>query len=78
MASGNAELGFVSLSQVWQGGLLREGSMWLVPQSLHSPLRQDAVLLQRGQSNAAALALLAYLRSDAARVVLRSFGYEMP
>ena len=52
--------------------------MWLVPQSLHSPLRQDAVLLQRGQSNAAALALLAYLRSDAARVVLRSFGYEMP
>lgn len=78
VASGNAELGFVSLSQVWQGGQLREGSMWLVPQSLHSPLRQDAVLLQRGQSNAAALALLAYLRSDAARVVLRSFGYEMP
>lgn len=78
VASGNAALGFVALSQVWQGGQLREGSMWLVPQSLHAPLRQDAVLLQRGQGNPAAAALLAYLRSDQARSVLRSFGYELP
>lgn len=78
VVSGNAALGFVALSQVWQGGQLREGSMWLVPQSLHAPLRQDAVLLQRGQGNPAAAALLAYLRSDQARSVLRSFGYELP
>lgn len=78
VASGNAALGFVALSQVWQGGQLREGSMWLVPQSLHAPLRQDAVLLPRGQGNPAAAALLAYLRSDQARSVLRSFGYELP
>lgn len=78
VASGNAALGFVALSQVWQGGQLRAGSLWLVPQSLHAPLRQDAVLLQRGQHNPAAVALLAYLRSEAAQTVLRSFGYEMP
>lgn len=78
VASGNAALGFVALSQVWQGGQLREGSLWRVPQSLHTPLRQDAVLLQRGQNNPAAVALLAYLRSDAAQAVLRSFGYELP
>jgi molybdate transport system substrate-binding protein len=78
VASGNAALGFVALSQVWQDGRLRTGSAWLVPHDLHSPLRQDAVLLVRGQSNPAATALLAYLRSDKARTVLRSFGYELP
>lgn len=78
VASGNAALGFIALSQVWQDGRLRTGSAWLVPHDLHSPLRQDAVLLVRGRSNPAATALLAYLRSDKARTVLRGFGYELP
>jgi molybdate transport system substrate-binding protein len=47
-----------------------------VPAALHAPLRQDAVLLRRGQGNAAAEALLAYLRSDAARRIIRAYGYE--
>lgn len=75
-ASGNAQLGFVALSQVMKDGRLATGSGWVVPAALHAPLRQDAVLLAAGRDNAAALALLAFLRTDAARAVMRAHGYE--
>lgn len=77
VSSGNAELGFVALSQVWENGKLKSGSAWIVPADLHSPIRQDAVLLARGKDNAAAVALMAFLKSDAAKAVIRSFGYDV-
>jgi molybdate transport system substrate-binding protein len=76
VATGNAQIGFLALAQVMQDGKPAAGSSWLVPSSLHEPIRQDAVLLNAGVSNTAALALLEYLRSDSARAVMRSFGYE--
>ncbi len=76
-ASGNADLAFVALSQVWKDGKLGEGSAWIVPGELYLPVRQDAVLLKRGRDNAAAGALLAYLKSDAARAIIRSYGYAL-
>lgn len=76
IASGNAKLGFVALSQVVQDGKLASGSAWLVPTSLHAPIRQDAVLLKRGEHNTAARALFDFLKSPAAALTLtRSFGY---
>lgn len=75
VATGNAPLGFVALSQVWFDGRLTQGSAWRVPAQLHDPLRQDAVLLRKGQGNPAATALLDYLRGDKARAVVRAFGY---
>lgn len=75
VSTGNAELGFVALSQVVQPGKPAQGAHWVVPQSLYQPLRQDAVLLNPGANNAAAKALLAYLRSDAAKAVIRSHSY---
>ncbi len=77
IASGNAELGFIALSQVWRDGALGAGSAWIVPSALHSPLRQDAVLLLPGRDNPAARALLAYLRGDKARTLIRGFGYDL-
>lgn len=77
VASGNAPLGFVALSQVTAAGRLTSGSAWVVPADLHRPLLQDAVLLAPGRDNAAASALLMYLRGDAARAVLRAHGYEV-
>ena len=76
VASGNAQLGLLALSQVWRDGKLSGGSAWPVPEKLHAPIRQDAVLLLKGKDNPAAQALLSYLRSDAARAVLRSYGYS--
>jgi len=77
VSTGNAELGFVALSQVYEGGKLKSGSAWVVPASLHSPIRQDAVQLAKGKDNAAAAALVNYLKTEKARAVIRSFGYEL-
>lgn len=77
VASGNAELGFVALSQVQVDGRIQAGSGWIVPQALYDPIRQDAVLLSRGNGNTAALALLRFLRRDAARRVIVSHGYGL-
>ena len=76
VATGNAELGFVALSQVQQPGRAATGSMWRVPQTAYEPIRQDAVLLKAGQGNAAASSFLAYLKSEPALQVMRGFGYE--
>jgi molybdate transport system substrate-binding protein len=46
-----------------------------VPAELHAPIRQDAVILSRGADNPVALALAAYLKSDAARAIIESYGY---
>jgi molybdate transport system substrate-binding protein len=75
IATGNAELGFVALSQVAAPGKPVTGSYWLVPTSLYGEIRQDAVLLKTGEKNPAAAALLAYLKSAPTQAVIQSFGY---
>lgn len=74
-ATGNAELGFVALSQVMEDGKIKSGSAWLVPSSMHEPIRQDAVVLNTAKDNAAAKALMDYLRGDKARAIITSYGY---
>jgi molybdate transport system substrate-binding protein len=74
-ATGNARLGFVALAQVMTDGRITSGSAWIVPPTLHQPLKQDAIVLNPGRSNAAAAALLQYLHGDAARGTLRGYGY---
>lgn len=73
----NAQLGFVALSQVLSDGKLTQGSAWIVPSHLHQALRQDALLLNRGKNNPAALAFLNYLKGDKAKDIIRSFGYSL-
>jgi len=77
VASSNADLGFVALSQVWKDGRLASGSAWVVPADLHSPIRQDAVILSAGAGSAAAKALVKYLRGDPARALIKSYGYDL-
>lgn len=75
--TGNAEVGFVAMSQVLEGGRLKGGSMWVVPQTLYSPIRQDAVLLKRGANNEAAVALMKLLKSPNIKDLIRSCGYDI-
>lgn len=75
--SGAAQLGFVAMSQVFEGGRLKAGSAWVVPAGLYSPIRQDAIVLDKGRNKPAAAAFLAYLKSDAAKIVIRSYGYSL-
>jgi molybdate transport system substrate-binding protein len=77
IAAGNALLGFVAMSQVYENGKLKSGSAWIVPSNLYSPIRQDAVILERGKSNSAAAALMKFLKSDKARKVIESYGYHL-
>lgn len=77
VASGNAELGFVALSQVRVPGKPPAGSMWRVPESLYAPIRQDAVLLKPGEANPAARALLDWLRGPQARGEIEAWGYAL-
>jgi len=77
VASGNAELGFVALSQVAVPGKPTPGSYWAVPANLYGEIRQDAVLLKAGADNPAAKALLDYLKSEAAKKLIREFGYGL-
>jgi molybdate transport system substrate-binding protein len=73
--TGNAELGFVALSQVVDRS---EGSRWLVSANLYAPIKQDAVLLKKGAGNEAAKAFLAFLKGPEAAAVEAKFGYGTP
>lgn len=77
VSTGNAELGFVALSQVSKDGKLSEGSGWTVPASLHDPIRQDAVILAKGKDNPAAKALVDYLKGPKAARVIKAYGYDL-
>ncbi|MGZ4979995.1 MAG: molybdate ABC transporter substrate-binding protein [Methylobacter sp.] len=93
ISTGNAELGFVALSQVIENGKasapahapylrpvgkIATGSGWIIPDELHAPIRQDAILLTRGAENPAAPALLDYLKSAPALAIIEKYGYGLP
>lgn len=73
--SGNAELGFMARSQVIHPGRPVAGSSWHVPHNLHSPVEQQAVLLN---DNPAATAFLLFVRGDDALTIIHGYGYETP
>ena len=77
IATGNAELGFVALAQVLDGGKMKSGSMWVVPAKYHAPIIQDAVILKRAAANPAAKAWMALMRSPNTQDFIRSYGYEV-
>lgn len=75
--SGNAHLGFVALSQVLDPKIKGQGSRWDVPTHLHEPIQQDVILLTKGKDNAAAKALMEYVRGPQARKIIDRYGYEL-
>jgi len=77
VATGNAELGFVALSQVMENGKLTGGSGWQVPANLYEPIRQDAVILAKGKDQPAAEALMKYLKGRKATAIIKSYGYDL-
>ncbi|NMG50058.1 molybdate ABC transporter substrate-binding protein [Azoarcus communis] len=77
VATGNAELGFVALSQVYKDGVITSGSAWVVPAEMYDSIRQDAVILKKGADNSAATALVEYLKGPKAAKVIRAYGYDL-
>lgn len=77
-ATGNAELAFIALSQITKDGKVTEGSWWIVPANLYTPIKQSAVQLSTAKDNVAAQAFLAFLKSAKAVAIIRGFGYGLP
>ncbi|MCK9261594.1 MAG: molybdate ABC transporter substrate-binding protein [Azoarcus sp.] len=77
VSTGNAELGFVAMSQVSKDGKFTSGSAWVVPADLYDPIRQDAVILSKGKDSEAARALVNYLKGPKAAAVIRAYGYDL-
>ncbi|WP_293778583.1 molybdate ABC transporter substrate-binding protein [uncultured Oxalicibacterium sp.] len=75
--TGNAQLGFVALSQVYEDGKLKSGSAWIVPANLHNPIRQDAVILNKGKDNKAAAEFIKYLKTESVKALIRTYGYDL-
>lgn len=77
VSTGNAQLGFVALSQIYKDGKVTGGSAWIVPADMHDPIKQDAVILNKGKDNPAARALVDYLKGPKAAAVIKSYGYQL-
>ncbi len=77
ISTGNAELGFIALSQVIDNGKITVGSGWIIPTDLYKPIRQDAILLKNGAENPAAPALLKFLKSPEALAIIKKYGYDL-
>lgn len=72
--SGAVPAALVARAQI---ALDSSGSVWVVPAELYSPIRQKAVLLNKGSDNAAARAFLDYLRSETGRAIVARYGYGL-
>ncbi len=77
VSTGNAELGFVALSQIFKDGKVSHGSAWIIPEAMHDPIKQDAVILKKGENNPAAKALTEYLKGPKAEAIIKSYGYQL-
>lgn len=77
VSTGNAELGFVALSQVYKDGQITSGSAWVVPEAMYQPIRQDALILKKGADNPAAKALVDYLKGPRAAEIIKAYGYTL-
>lgn len=77
-ASGNAELAFIARSQLQAPSLPPASCSWPLPDTLHDPVDQQAILLRRAADSQGAKAFIEFLRSDAGRAIIRRHGYRLP
>lgn len=76
--TGNADLGFVALSQIMQNSKLKSGSYWPIPGDLHTPILQDAQILLPGKNSIATQQFMKFMQSDLAKAIIQSHGYQTP
>ena len=76
VVTGNAQLGFVALSQIVENGKIKSGSAWVVPEEMHDQLKQDAVVLQSCKHVSVCQSLMDYLKSEKAKKIMASYGYR--
>lgn len=78
VVSGNAEFGLIALSQAADARVPDAACEWLVPESMHRPIEQQAIQLQRSEQSPAAADFLAYLTGPESRAIIGEHGYRVP
>jgi molybdate transport system substrate-binding protein len=73
--SENAELGFVSYSQILDPMFNLGGSFWLVSQSLYNPIEQQAALLR---DSSLGKEFMKFMQTDKALNIIKKNGYDLP
>ncbi|MFB1034259.1 MAG: molybdate ABC transporter substrate-binding protein, partial [Sinobacterium sp.] len=75
VSSGNADLGFIALSQLLGRNKVQQGSYWLVPDIMHHPIKQDVVLMRSAEKSQGAHAFLAFMHTNKAQNIITKYGY---
>lgn len=78
--TGNAQAGFVALSQIFSGGKITKGSAWIIPDHLHQPIKQDAVIIQRDRTIEEQVAVndfFKFIKSSTAKNIISNYGYKV-
>ena len=73
--SGNAQLGFVAYSQIIGSDNIIDGSFWEIPESIYTPINQQAVLLKASN---AGKDFLSFIQSDESLSIILKSGYALP
>lgn len=77
VATGNATLGLIAMSQVKGGLPITASCSWNVPSDMHSALDQQAVLLAASNNADAARRFMSFLRTAQIVTLIESHGYTV-
>ncbi|MBM7035596.1 molybdate ABC transporter substrate-binding protein [Vibrio ulleungensis] len=75
VTTGNAQAGFLSMSQIYRDGEFIDGSFWVIPSSYYQPIAQNAVILSAAIDNNAVSMFVDYLKGPRAKQIMSEFGY---
>ncbi len=75
--SGSAQVGIVALSLTISTAM-KDGKRWDIPEEMHPPIEQAAILMKNAKNKEAARAFLDFVKTDEARATLAKYGFTFP
>ncbi len=80
VTTGNAQLGFVALSQLRdpESPVKDKGHVWMPPAGDYDPIEQGAVALTRSEHPDVVEDFLAFVQGDEGAAIIEKYGYDTP
>lgn len=76
--TGNAQIGIIALSLALTPELARQGGYYLIPDSLHEPLKQGYIITKRATDNLLAKRFVSYFETAPVRTLMIRYGFTLP
>lgn len=73
----NADAGFVAQSMLNMGKAIDSACVWNVPADMYAPIKQKMVLLNKAKDKQVAQEFMQYIKTDAAREIIKATGYDV-